>query len=80
MKYRLGFLGAGNMAEAIAAAAVGDSILASKDLIASDPSEARREVFAGMGITATADNAARAPRTHVLWRRLIVARRCRRCR
>ena len=57
MKYRLGFLGAGNMAEAIAAAAVGDSILAPKDLIASDPSEARREVFAGMGITATADNA-----------------------
>ena len=57
MKYKLGFLGAGNMAEAIAAAAISKSILSAQDMIASDPSEARRELFAGMGVAATTDNA-----------------------
>ena len=57
MKYKLGFLGAGNMAEAIAAAAESKSVLTPQDMIASDPSDARRDVFAAMGIAVTTDNA-----------------------
>lgn len=57
MRRQLGFLGAGNMAEAIAAAAISKSILSPQSMIASDPNDARRDVFAAMGITATTDNA-----------------------
>ncbi len=56
MKYTLGFLGAGNMAEAIAKAAIDRGVLAPEQIIASDPSEARRAVFAAMGIAVTVDN------------------------
>jgi pyrroline-5-carboxylate reductase len=56
MKYGLGFLGAGNMAEAIATAAIRCKILRSDQMIASDPSDQRREVFARMGIPTVVEN------------------------
>ncbi len=57
MKYRLGFIGSGNMAEAIARAAIDKRIVEVNGLIASDPLESRRDLFSVMGITVTADNA-----------------------
>ncbi len=56
MRYTLGFLGAGNMAEAIARAAIDQGVLAPSQMIAADPSESRRAVFAAMGIVVTTDN------------------------
>lgn len=58
MSYTLGFLGAGNMAEAIARAAIDKAILTPSSIIASDPSPDRRAIFQAMGIKATAENAA----------------------
>lgn len=55
MKYELGFIGAGNMAEAICKAAVDHKILSADQIIAADPSEDRRALFTAMGV-ATADN------------------------
>lgn len=57
MRYELGFLGAGNMAEAIVRGAIGQGILAPGQMIASDVSEARRELFASLGVAVTTDNA-----------------------
>ena len=51
----LGFIGAGNMAEAIARAAIGQGVVAPADLIAADVSEARREVFRQMGVAVAED-------------------------
>lgn len=56
MKYTLGFLGAGNMAEAIAKAAIDRGVLAAEQIIASDPSQARQSVFQSMGIAVTSSN------------------------
>ncbi|MEM9751949.1 MAG: pyrroline-5-carboxylate reductase [Planctomycetota bacterium] len=50
-KFKLGFVGAGNMAEAIARGAVGRHVLPADSIAASDPSEARRAVFDAMGVT-----------------------------
>lgn len=58
MQYTLGFIGAGNMAEAIAQAAIAGGIAAAGDMIAADPTPARRELFAALGIAVTDDNAA----------------------
>jgi len=57
MKYELGFVGAGNMAEAIALAAIHGNIVSASSIVAADPSEARRELFASHGITTTDSNA-----------------------
>jgi pyrroline-5-carboxylate reductase len=57
MSYTLGLIGAGNMAEAIAATAISKSVLAPPAMIASDPVAARRQVMAQMGITVVEDNA-----------------------
>lgn len=57
MRFELGFIGAGNMAEAIARAAIGAGIVRAEAMIAADPSDARRAVFAAMGIVIAADNA-----------------------
>jgi pyrroline-5-carboxylate reductase len=57
MQYELGFLGAGNMAEAIARAAIDRSVLRPVQMIAADPSDERRAVFDKLGVTVTADNA-----------------------
>lgn len=58
MSYELGFLGAGNMAEAIARAAIGAGVLRADQMIAADPMPARREVFDKLGVKAVEDNAA----------------------
>lgn len=57
MVYELGFLGAGNMAEAIAKAAIDKRVLPAASMIASDPSDARREVFARLGVHVVPTNA-----------------------
>lgn len=44
-EYELGFIGAGNMAEAMARAAIEKGVLAPGRIIAADPSDARREAF-----------------------------------
>jgi len=56
MRYRLGFLGAGNMAEAIARAAIDAGVLDAGQLIAADPSDDRRGVFEKMGVATTVTN------------------------
>lgn len=57
MSYELGFLGAGQMAEAIARGILRAGVLSAKQIIASDPSPERREVFASqLGIEAVEDN------------------------
>lgn len=52
---KLGFIGAGNMAEAIAQAAVSSGLHQPGELIAADPSEDRRALFNDKGIETTAD-------------------------
>lgn len=49
-RYALGFLGAGNMAEAIARAAVDHHVLPAGQIIAFDPSPVRQDVFKKLGI------------------------------
>jgi len=58
MQYRLGFIGCGNMAQAIANGAIEQGIIDPKDIIASDPSETNRGVFAAWGCATTGDNLA----------------------
>lgn len=57
MQYELGFLGAGNMAEAIARAAIEHHVVAARRMIAADPDEGRRRTFAALGVATTEDNA-----------------------
>jgi pyrroline-5-carboxylate reductase len=57
MKFELGFLGAGNMAEAIAKAAISKGLLQPDQMVAADPVDERKRVFAALGI-AIADNPA----------------------
>jgi pyrroline-5-carboxylate reductase len=57
MKYKLGFIGAGNMAEAIARAAVGQGVVPADQVIASDPTAARCDVFKSFGVTIAESNA-----------------------
>ncbi|MCC7409387.1 MAG: pyrroline-5-carboxylate reductase [Phycisphaeraceae bacterium] len=49
-RYALGFLGAGNMAEAIARAAVDHKVLSASQIVAFDPSPDRQDVFKKLGI------------------------------
>jgi len=58
MAYELGFLGAGNMAEAIARAALQAKVLEPGEMIAADPSEDRRQIFQDLGIAVETDNTA----------------------
>lgn len=55
MKYKLGFIGAGNMAEAVAKAAINQGLVEPAKIIASDTNESRRKLFADLGITVTED-------------------------
>jgi len=57
MTHELGFIGAGNMAEAIARAAIDGGIIAASRMVACDPVEERRRVFASLGVTTTEQNA-----------------------
>ena len=53
--HTLGFIGAGNMAEAIARAAIEQGVLTPADIVAVDVNEARRDVFRKMKITVVDD-------------------------
>lgn len=57
MKYELGFLGAGNMAEAIVRGALAKSVLSPSQIIVSDVNPGRLELLASLGVATTADNA-----------------------
>lgn len=56
MHHTLGFLGAGNMAEAIARAAIHSGVLTPEQMFASDPSDERRHAFSHLGIHIATDN------------------------
>ncbi|MEM1107409.1 MAG: pyrroline-5-carboxylate reductase [Planctomycetota bacterium] len=55
MQYRLGFIGAGNMAEAIVRGAIESNVLEAGAILAADPTEERRDVFASLGVAVSAD-------------------------
>lgn len=57
MHYRLGFIGCGNMAQAIAGGAIQGGVIDARQIIASDPSEANRAVFANWGCVTSPNNA-----------------------
>jgi pyrroline-5-carboxylate reductase len=57
MRYQLGFIGAGNMAEAMARAAVDAGVVGPSAILAADPAPARAEVFAGFGVACVTDGA-----------------------
>lgn len=56
MKYELGFIGGGNMAEAIVRAAVDRGVLAVSRICVSDPSPHRVAIFQSLGVDACSDN------------------------
>ncbi|NBC11181.1 MAG: pyrroline-5-carboxylate reductase [Planctomycetes bacterium] len=55
--YQLAFIGAGNMAEAIARAAIDHLVFDPAQLVAADPSPQRRQVFLDLGVAVTDSNA-----------------------
>lgn len=57
MPHTLAFIGAGNMAEAIARAAIDSGVLPADRLIAADPSPQRREALAQLGVAVSESNA-----------------------
>lgn len=56
MNYRLGFIGCGNMAQAIAAGAIRGGVLPAGQVIASDPSDANRAIFDQWGCATSSAN------------------------
>lgn len=56
MKFTLGILGGGNMAEAIVKAILSSGVLPASAMIVSDPQPARREIFDKLGVAATDHN------------------------
>lgn len=56
-RYALGFVGAGNMAEAIARGAIEKGVLKPQEMIASDPSAPRKDLFKSLGIHVVDSNA-----------------------
>jgi pyrroline-5-carboxylate reductase len=56
MRYELGLVGGGNMAEAIVRAVVDGKIVAPGKIIVSDPQPARRDLMAKMGVHVTESN------------------------
>lgn len=56
-RYALGFVGAGNMAEAIARGAIEKGVLRPGEMAASDPSAGRKDLFKSLGIQALESNA-----------------------
>lgn len=57
MKYQLGIIGGGNMAEAIVRGGLDNAVLQPDHLIVADPQSERRAIFESLGITTTDDNA-----------------------
>lgn len=55
--YELGFIGAGNMAEAIAKAAINKGVLRPDQMVAADINEQRRQVFSFLGVPIMHSNA-----------------------
>lgn len=60
MQYELGILGAGQMAEAIVRGILKSKLIPAERIIAADPVDQRRAVFAQLGIAVTSDNATAA--------------------
>ncbi|MDK1030775.1 MAG: pyrroline-5-carboxylate reductase [Planctomycetia bacterium] len=57
-KFKLGFIGAGSMAEAIVRGVTATSLIKPAEIIAADPDPERRKLFSDvLGVCATADNA-----------------------
>jgi pyrroline-5-carboxylate reductase len=63
---QLGFLGAGNMAEAIARGILRAGLLEPAEMMAADPADDRRRIFADMGVRVADDNATVADAAHVV--------------
>ncbi len=57
MTFKLGIIGAGNMAEAIARAAIDNGVLTPDQITAADPYQDRRDALAHIGIVTTEHNA-----------------------
>ncbi|MEE9404037.1 MAG: pyrroline-5-carboxylate reductase [Algisphaera sp.] len=57
MKYQLGLIGAGNMAEAIARGAIDRGVLPKGSICAADPSPERRALFESFGVVPIDNNA-----------------------
>jgi pyrroline-5-carboxylate reductase len=53
MSHQLGFIGAGNMAEAIVRATINSQILPASQIIACDVNQSRRDLFASLGVSVT---------------------------
>src|ERR1041385_3659979 len=67
MPYSLGILGAGNMAEAIARGVLSAKLFLPAQIIASDPSDARRQLFLQqLQIEALDDNAAAVRQSRIV--------------
>ena len=58
MSHTLGFIGCGNMAQAIAQGAIRQRVVPANKIIASNPSAPKRELFASWGCDTTDDNKA----------------------
>jgi pyrroline-5-carboxylate reductase len=64
---QLGFIGAGNMAEALARGILGAKLLEARQMIAADPSEQRRKLFEReLKVPTTTDNQAVIEQAHVI--------------
>lgn len=66
LQYQLAFIGAGNMAEAIAKGVIGNGVFRADQIIAADPSPARLLVFGELGIKAVPDNRAAAESARIV--------------
>ncbi len=65
--YKLGFVGGGNMAEAIARGGISAGLFKPADIFVADPSPDRRKLLAGeLGVAATADSAEVAGASHCI--------------
>jgi pyrroline-5-carboxylate reductase len=66
MQFELGIIGAGNMAEAIARGVISSGLFTPSQLIASDLSVQRRQVFQSMQVQAVEDNTAVAEQSRAI--------------
>jgi pyrroline-5-carboxylate reductase len=66
MKYELAILGAGQMAEAILRGILKSRLISPEKIIAADPTEPRRKLFAQLGVAVTPENAAAVGQTSII--------------
>ncbi len=57
MQCQIGFIGGGNMAEAMVRAGLTSEVLSADRVIVADPADERRSVFEALGVTTTTNNA-----------------------